>query len=93
MYGSGGGTQRVESLGKRLTPDEVFELRLASLLGRTREELRESMTATEFTVWNDDKIVFTEKGKYNLSAKAPIMIGAAGKYTADVKSFTVRSLK
>ena len=50
------------------------------------------MTASEFTVWVDEKVVFTEKGKYNLSAKAPMMIGAAAN-TVEVKSFTVRSLK
>ncbi|MDB5314135.1 MAG: hypothetical protein JWO38_8337 [Gemmataceae bacterium] len=55
--------------------------------------LRWRLTATEFTVWVDDKVVFTEKGKYTLGAKAALMVGATSANTVDVKSVTVRSLK
>lgn len=54
--------------------------------------LRWRLTASEYTVWVDDKLVFSEKGKYNLASKEPMRFFAipAG---VDVKSFTVRPIK
>lgn len=54
--------------------------------------LRWRLTASEYTVWVDEKIVFSEKRKYTLTSKEPIRLFAipAG---VDVKSFTARSVK
>ena len=54
--------------------------------------LKWRLTGSEFTVSVDDKVVFSEKGKYSLSAKAPMRFTVVPN-SVDVKSFTARSVK
>ena len=65
---------------------------IQALKFNTWYKLRWRLTASECTVWVDEKIVLSEKGKYTLTSKEPMRFFAipAG---VDVKSFTVRSVK
>ena len=54
--------------------------------------LRWRMTSTEISVWVDDRLVFEERGVYDLSGTPSCKLAAAS-HRVEVSSFKVRSLK
>lgn len=58
----------------------------------TWASIRWKLTASEFSVWIDDKPVFSEKGKYTLTEKAPIRLSTIPN-GVEVKTLSVKAVK
>lgn len=83
---------RPDGVNGRLESGSIATAKVTPLTASTWYAIRWRMTTSQIDIWVDDKLIFTEKGKFDLSTKSPFRIGAM-EDDVDVKSLSVKPVK